>query len=128
MKVADHKLLANLVPLDIRDFNVILGMDWLSSHHATVDYFWQVVCFQHPGNTEFFYFGECQVLPSYVILAISTRRYLRQGCEAYLAHIVDTRLNSPKVKDIPIACEFPFVFFEELLGLPLIERWSLVLT
>ena len=28
---------ADLVALDIRDFDVVLGMDWLSRHRATLD-------------------------------------------------------------------------------------------
>lgn len=27
-----------LIPLDIVDFNVIIGMDWLHQNHALVDY------------------------------------------------------------------------------------------
>ena len=43
---------------------------------------------------------------------------MRQGCGAYLAHIVDTRLESPCIKDIPVVCDFPEVFLENLPGLP----------
>ncbi|GKG63951.1 reverse transcriptase domain-containing protein, partial [Tanacetum coccineum] len=28
---------ANLLPIDMLDFDVILGMDWLASHRATID-------------------------------------------------------------------------------------------
>ena len=37
--IEGHEFLANLVLLDIQDFDVILGMDWLSRHHATMDCF-----------------------------------------------------------------------------------------
>ena len=30
-------MLVNLIPLDIHDFDIILGMDWLSYHRAIVD-------------------------------------------------------------------------------------------
>lgn len=36
-----------------------------------------------------------------------------------MAHIVDTQLDSPKLKDIPATYEFPDVFPEEFLSLPL---------
>ena len=32
-------LKANLIPLEMIDFDVILGMDWLSSHRASMNYF-----------------------------------------------------------------------------------------
>ncbi|XP_022867964.1 uncharacterized protein LOC111387627 [Olea europaea var. sylvestris] len=37
IRVNDHKLRANLIPLDIHDFDVILGMDFLAANHASVD-------------------------------------------------------------------------------------------
>ena len=37
MLVEGRELLADLVLLDMIDFNVIMGMDWLSKHYATVD-------------------------------------------------------------------------------------------
>ncbi|XP_049363328.1 uncharacterized protein LOC125828068 [Solanum verrucosum] len=45
------------------------------------------------------------------------RKLMRQGCGAYLAHIVDTRFKSPCIKDIPVVCDFPEVFPENLPGL-----------
>ncbi|XP_055802473.1 uncharacterized mitochondrial protein AtMg00860-like [Solanum dulcamara] len=41
-----------------------------------------------------------------------------QGCEAYLAHIFDTRLEGAILEDIPMVCEFPDVFPKNLSGLP----------
>ena len=35
--IEGRELLADLVLLDVMDFDVILGMDWLSQHFATVD-------------------------------------------------------------------------------------------
>lgn len=46
------------------------------------------------------------------------RKMARKGCQAYLAHVIDSSLEEPKLEDIPIVCEFPDVFTEELLGLP----------
>lgn len=38
VKVQCRKLLGDLVILGIIGFNVILGMDWFSRHHALIDY------------------------------------------------------------------------------------------
>ena len=35
----------NLIPLEMWDFDVILGMDWLSTHRVLVDYFTKKVVF-----------------------------------------------------------------------------------
>ena len=49
---------------------------------------------------------------------IQARRLLRQGCEAYLAHVIDVKQETPKIEDIPVVNEFLDVFLEEFLGLP----------
>ncbi len=43
---------------------------------------------------------------------------MRKGCEAYLAHVVDTRQAKPNLGDIPTVRDFPEVFPEELPVLP----------
>lgn len=48
IKVHDRDMLVDLVALDIRDFDLILGMDWLSCHCAKVDYQRKVLCFELP--------------------------------------------------------------------------------
>ena len=36
----------NLVVLDMEDFDIILGMDWLSKYYACVNYFHKTITFQ----------------------------------------------------------------------------------
>ena len=49
---------------------------------------------------------------------IQAKRLLRQGCEAYLAHVIDVQSEAPKLEDVPVVNEFPDVFLGELPGLP----------
>ena len=67
-----------MIILDIRDFESILGMDWLASHHATVDYLKKEVVFNKLGETEVEFCGKRRVLLSCVISAIDARRLLRK--------------------------------------------------
>ncbi|KAH9686662.1 Endonuclease [Citrus sinensis] len=72
--IGEHEFEANLISLDIHDFDAILGMDWLESHYATVDCFKKDVVFKKPGKAEVKFCGERKVLSSCVISAISARR------------------------------------------------------
>ena len=60
--IEGHEFRANLVLLDIQDFNVILGMDWLSRHHATMDFFRKEVKFYRPGEPEITFCGVKKIL------------------------------------------------------------------
>ena len=55
---------------------------------------------------------------SNVISAMQARRFLRKGCEAFLALILDSKRGHINLEDIPVTKEFHDVFPEELLGLP----------
>ncbi len=54
------------------------------------------------------------MLPLNVITASLAKRMIGQRCKAYLAHIVDTRIGNPNIKDIPTVCDFPDVFADDL--------------
>ena len=43
---------ADLVALDMRDFDVVLGMDWLSRHRATIDCYKKEVKLNRPRKLE----------------------------------------------------------------------------
>ena len=43
----------HLVLLDVIDFEVILGMDWLAQYYASLDCREKVVIFKIPNNDEF---------------------------------------------------------------------------
>ena len=49
INIAGRELVADLILLHMHDFNVILGMDWLSTHHAIVECFEKRVIFHIPG-------------------------------------------------------------------------------
>ncbi|XP_057955411.1 uncharacterized protein LOC131149195 [Malania oleifera] len=46
------------------------------------------------------------------------RRLLLEGCEGYMAFVIDTPAGEHELDKIPVVCEFPDVFPEDLLGLP----------
>ena len=108
-------LKANLILLEMHDFDVILGMDWLSTNRASMDCFTKKVVFQKPRFPELEFVDDCRILPTCVILALKVRRLLHKGCKAYLAHVVDTSTPELTLKSVSIVREFSDVFLEDLL-------------
>ena len=62
---------ADLVALDMRDFDVVLGMDWLSRHRATLDSYKKEVKFHRPGKLEVKFRGMRRELSSNLISAMA---------------------------------------------------------
>jgi hypothetical protein len=87
----------NMIVVKGQDIDVILGMNWLSQHKAILNTNLRTIRLSH---------GQEEILLSILvaILAKPTRR-------VYEAII-------PEIQDIPVVCEFPDVFLEDLPGLP----------
>ncbi|XP_075645048.1 uncharacterized protein LOC142616043 [Castanea sativa] len=117
--VFGRELEAYLILLDMFEFDVILGIDWLSTFHASVECFGKKVVFRIPREIEFFFEGDCVVKPPLLVSAIQARQLLRKGCEGSLACALKGDKIELKVEDILVVKEFPNEFSEDLLGLPL---------
>ena len=107
-------LKANLIPLKMFNFDVILGMDWLSNHQASMDCFTKKIVFKKPRYLELEFEGDRKILPTCVISALEAKRLLHKGCEAYLAHVIDKSSSEVTLDNVPVVCEF----LENLLSPP----------
>ena len=54
---------------------------------------------------------------------MEARRFLRKGCEAFLALILDSKREQVNFENIHVIREFPDVFPEELLEYHLKGKW-----
>ena len=93
---------------------MILGMDWLSRHHATMDFFRKEVKFCRPGEPEITFCGVRKILSS----SMMARKMLRKSYPGYLAYAVEVKDDDMRLEDIPVVKEFPDVFLNDLPGLP----------
>nr|GFB15271.1 hypothetical protein [Tanacetum cinerariifolium] len=101
-------------PLDMCEFDLILGMDWLTEHHAMIDCHSYRVIFGDIHAPEYTYHGSLPGKPMQIILALQARTLLYHGCEGFLATIHDITSEVPTIHDQPIVSEFPDVFPDEL--------------
>ena len=107
--VHDREFSVDLISLPFHEFDLILGMDWLSKHRAIVDCDKKTVVLQCSDLSGVTVYGIRSRQMSNVISAMQTRRFLRKGCEDFLALVLD---------DIPVIKALLDVFPEELPGLP----------
>ena len=80
MLVEGRELLVDLVLLDVIDFDVIVGMDWLAKHNTIVDCREKEVTFRIPNDEEFRFKGDKSSMPHNLISAIIAKKMLRRGC------------------------------------------------
>ncbi|XP_028098905.1 uncharacterized protein LOC114298516 [Camellia sinensis] len=119
--IGNVRVYANLLPLDMTHFDIILGMNWLNEHQATIDCTTKKISFHHPGQSEFTFKGHGVISPPYIISAVKAYKLLQKGCQGYLCSVLEGQSTNGGTNMIPVVCEFPDVFPEELPG-ELVDR------
>ncbi|XP_048227243.1 uncharacterized protein LOC125369273 [Ricinus communis] len=118
VSVEGQDLIANLILLDVMDFDIILEMDWSAMQFSMLDCREKQVAFRIPRDSEFHFKGEQVPTPSNLMSVITARRMLHRGCQGYLALVKDTSIGKGSVEDVQVVYEYPDVFPEELPRLP----------
>ena len=81
--IHDREFSADLIALPFREFDLILGMDWLSKHRAITDCDKKTIVFRCSDHYEVIVHCVRSSLMFNVISAMKARRFLRKGCEAF---------------------------------------------
>ena len=94
--IGGHLFLASLIALGSSDIDVILGMDWLKGNKAKIDYASKMVTLSHPSSQIVY---SPKSTPSAQLFALN----------------VDPL---QAIQAVPVVCDFPDVFPDELPGMP----------
>nr|GEW01489.1 hypothetical protein [Tanacetum cinerariifolium] len=88
IEIDDSVFKIDLTPIVLGAFDIVIGMDWLDRYNANI------LCSQK--------------------LVRVAKKYMSRGCQAYMAHVVDTNVEKKSAKDVPVVNEFLDVFLEDL--------------
>nr|CAD1827328.1 unnamed protein product [Ananas comosus var. bracteatus] len=103
VQIGDWIMPVNLLVLNrMKGFDIVLGIDWLSKYHATIDCKSKVITFCEPGQKEVVYRACKSSLFAMTVSTSRARRLIKSGCEAYLASVVETQKELPALGDIPV--------------------------
>ena len=80
---------ADLIVLGINDFDIVLGMDWLSRHRATLDCYKKEVRLVRPEEPGVIFWGIKRKIAPSLINVMTSLKMLRKGCQGFLAFVVD---------------------------------------
>ena len=95
IRIREYEFPEDLIELSLREFDVILIMDWLFLHQVVVDCRMKRVTLRTPSGEEVTFISERLNHLSNVRSSSTARTMVRKGCEAYLAYMVDTKTTKP---------------------------------
>ncbi|XP_073119680.1 uncharacterized protein [Henckelia pumila] len=117
INISEHVFQAELIQLNMVEFDAILGMDWLANNHALVDCRMKNVKLRAANLDEVIYHGKVKEQKS-LLSASQTWKAMKSGEEVYLAVVGEVNEEvTLSLEDIPVVQEFSDVFPEELPGL-----------
>jgi len=97
LEIGDRQFLANLVVLPGVGTDIILGMKWMSGNGVLIDTTTRIVMLRDPSTKEA------------LLVQLPRDIHIRSTMNA---------VTSRAIEDIPVVCEFPDVFPNDLPGLP----------
>ncbi|XP_074336685.1 uncharacterized protein LOC141673855 [Apium graveolens] len=118
IEIWGHHFQASLIPFKLGEFDVILGMDWLSKNNAQIDCKNRRVRLQSGDQKKKVVFRGNKKEEKFLSIA-QAKKLLSQNCGAFLANVIDTEKEILNLEAVPIVNEFPDVFPGDLPGLPL---------
>ncbi|XP_070011399.1 uncharacterized protein [Nicotiana sylvestris] len=122
IRVEGRDTLADLIVLDMIDFDMLMEMDWLSSCYAIVDCHAKIVKFEIPNEPSFILRGSQITETCKIISFMKAQRLLKKGCLGLLAIVNDTRKETVSIENVRVVREFSYVFPEDLPGLPQVRE------
>jgi len=118
VEIIDRQTSIDLVELEMVDFDVIMGMDWLASCYANVECRTKIVRFHFPGEAVREWKGDTAAPKGRFISYLKARRMITKGCIYHLVHVHNIDAEPPTLQSIPVVSEFLDVFPDELPGIP----------
>ncbi|GJS03254.1 putative reverse transcriptase domain-containing protein [Tanacetum coccineum] len=108
-------------PIELRSFNGIIGMDWLSKYHVVIVCHEKLVCVPY-RNEVLTIQGDRRGVRGKsrlsIISCIKTHKYTKKGCPVFLIQVTKKEIEEKQLGDLPIMKDFSKVFPKDLPGLP----------
>ncbi|GJU23543.1 putative reverse transcriptase domain-containing protein [Tanacetum coccineum] len=113
----NHIFEINLMPIELGTFDVIIGIDWLVKQDAVIVCSEKVVRMPY-GNKMLTVKSDKGVSRLKVISCIKACKYVEQGCHLFLAYVTKKKSKEKRLEDVPVICDFPEMFPDNLPRLP----------
>ena len=123
--INDKEFFADLIALPFHEFDLILGMVWLSKHRAIIDCDKKIVVLRCSDQSEVIVHDVRSGPMSNVISVTQNPTIVEKGCEAFFDLVLDSKRGQIELENILVVKDFPDVFPEELPGIPPVREVDL---
>ena len=115
--------LIDLVELDMFDFGIILGMDWLYACYRSIDCTTQVVKFHFLNELILELKGGNSILRGKIISCLKYCNMIAKGCLYHVVRVKDIERETPSIELVPVVRDYQEVFTNDLPGV--LPEWEI---
>nr|GFA38162.1 reverse transcriptase domain-containing protein [Tanacetum cinerariifolium] len=105
------------MPIELGTFDVIVGMNWLVKRDALIVCGKKEVHVPYKNKT-LVVKSDSSVSRLKVISYVKARKYIERGSQLFIAQVTEKEPAKKKLQDVPVICNFPKVFPDDLPELP----------
>ncbi|XP_070024988.1 uncharacterized protein [Nicotiana sylvestris] len=116
--VCGRQTSADLVELEMLDFDAIMDMDWLAACYATVGCRAKTARFHFLGEPVLEWVGNTATPRGRFISYLKARKMIAKGYIYHIVRVKDADAEIATLQSIPVVKEYADVFPDELLGIP----------
>nr|GEU57430.1 hypothetical protein [Tanacetum cinerariifolium] len=117
LNLVDHLFDIDLMPIKLGTFDIIVEMNWLVERNAIIVYGKKEVHVPYKNKT-LVVKGDSGASRLKVISCIKARKCIERGCQLFVAHVIKKELTKKCLEDVPVICNFPEVFPDDLPRIP----------
>ncbi|GJV43940.1 putative nucleotidyltransferase, ribonuclease H [Tanacetum coccineum] len=118
MNLVDKSFKIDLTLIELKSFNVVVGMDWLSKVRTEIGCFEKVIKIPLKSGETLVVQGDSPGRELKIVSAIKMGKYLEKECFAFLVHMVEKDPKVKSIQDIPVVRDHQEVFPEDFSGPP----------
>jgi hypothetical protein len=101
INIDGNELPLELMPMELGGFDIVLGMDWLSSNQAQIICDKKLIRIQTPNGKIITIYGDQERNAINTISVMKANKCLRKGCIAYLAYAIVAE-KEKKLENVPV--------------------------
>ncbi|XP_073057385.1 uncharacterized protein [Primulina eburnea] len=114
-----HTDFAELIVLQMTEFDIIMGMNWLSKNGVTIDLLQKSVRVRPLSEEKFVFEPNGRNNTPQMISCLQARKLMHKGCQAFFASIISAPVTtSQTVAEVPVVNYFPNVFPNDVVVIP----------
>ncbi|XP_075504419.1 uncharacterized protein LOC142541850 [Primulina tabacum] len=119
LKLQKNIMRADLIVLLMPEFDIILGIDWLTLNGATIEFRRRTVSIRSPGGKAFIFEATRNNQMSHIISCIHAKKLIQKDCLGFLASIISAPdIDSQSIEGVEVFKDFPDVFPDDVSCIP----------